>query len=95
MSSATALIELDDPVRGRLVVGSGQTVVLLGPSGADLDSLAVSELALRIEEQYGVTFDDDDVETLAIMTLGEFAAEVSARSTVPATRTATLDGASR
>ncbi|GAA4459928.1 acyl carrier protein [Phytohabitans houttuyneae] len=53
---------------------------MLGPSGADLDSLAVSELALRIEEQYGVTFDDDDVETLAIMTLGEFAAEVAKRA---------------
>lgn len=53
---------------------------MLGPSGADLDSLAVSELALRIEEEYGVAFDDDDVETLAIMTLGEFAAEVAKRA---------------
>ncbi|MFD2767408.1 phosphopantetheine-binding protein [Micromonospora eburnea] len=53
---------------------------MLGPSGVDLDSLAVSELALRIEEQYGVTFDDDDIETLAIMTLGEFAAEVAKRA---------------
>lgn len=53
---------------------------MLGPSGVDLDSLAVSELAMRIEEQYGVTFDDDDIETLAIMTLGEFAAEVAKRA---------------
>lgn len=34
MPATAALVELDDPVRGRLVVGSGQTVVLLGPSGA-------------------------------------------------------------
>jgi ABC-type multidrug transport system ATPase subunit len=34
MAEAAALLELDDPVRGQLVVGSGQTVVLLGPSGA-------------------------------------------------------------
>jgi acyl carrier protein len=54
--------------------------IMLGPSGVDLDSLAVSELALRIEEQYGVTFDDDDIETLAIMTLGEFVAEVAKRA---------------
>jgi acyl carrier protein len=53
---------------------------MLGPSGVDLDSLAVSELALRIEEQYGVAFDDDDVESLAIMTLGEFSAEVAKRA---------------
>ncbi|MEU7616425.1 acyl carrier protein [Micromonospora rifamycinica] len=53
---------------------------LLGPAGVDLDSLAVSELAMRIEDEYGVTFDDDDIETLAIMTLGEFAAEVAKRA---------------
>ncbi|MEU1606415.1 phosphopantetheine-binding protein [Micromonospora matsumotoense] len=53
---------------------------MLGPSGVDLDSLAVSELALRVEDQFGVTFDDDDIETLAIMTLGEFAAEVAKRA---------------
>lgn len=34
MSSPGVLVELDDPLRGRLVVRSGETVVLLGPSGA-------------------------------------------------------------
>ena len=34
MAEVAALVELDDPVLGRLVVGSGETVVLLGPSGA-------------------------------------------------------------
>jgi acyl carrier protein len=53
---------------------------MLGPSGADLDSLAVAELALRIEDRYAVKFGDEDMESLAIMTLGEFAAEVSKRA---------------
>lgn len=53
---------------------------MLGPSGADLDSLAVAELAVRIQDQYGVKFGDEDIESLAIMTLGEFAAEVAKRS---------------
>ncbi|HEU5450034.1 MAG TPA: ATP-binding cassette domain-containing protein, partial [Acidimicrobiia bacterium] len=47
MSAATALIELDDPVRGRLVVGSGQTVVLLGPSGAGKTRLIRALLGLE------------------------------------------------
>lgn len=47
MPAATALIELDDPVRGRLVVGSGQTVVLLGPSGAGKTRLIRALLGLE------------------------------------------------
>jgi acyl carrier protein len=53
---------------------------LLGPSGIDLDSLAVAELALRIEDQYGVKFAEEEMEHLAIMTLGEFATSVDQRS---------------
>lgn len=41
-----ALLELDDPVRGRLVVRSGQTVVLLGPSGAGKTRLIRTLLGL-------------------------------------------------
>ena len=40
-------LELDDPVRGRLVVGSGQTVVLLGPSGAGKTRLIRALLGLE------------------------------------------------
>ena len=47
MPAATALIELDDPVRGRLVVRSGQTVVLLGPSGAGKTRLIRALLGLE------------------------------------------------
>ena len=47
MVDTAALIELDDPVRGRLVVGSGQTVVLLGPSGAGKTRLIRALLGLE------------------------------------------------
>ena len=40
------LLELNDPHRGRLVVGTGQTVVLLGPSGAGKTRLIRSLLGL-------------------------------------------------
>jgi ABC-2 type transport system ATP-binding protein len=43
----TALLELDDPVRGHLVVGIGQTVVLLGPSGAGKTRLIRALLGLE------------------------------------------------
>ncbi|MGA8115768.1 MAG: phosphopantetheine-binding protein [Actinocatenispora sp.] len=49
---------------------------LLGPGGVDLDSLAVAELALRIEDTYGVKFAEDEMEGLVVMTLGEFANEI-------------------
>jgi ABC-type branched-subunit amino acid transport system ATPase component len=47
MAATAALIELDDPVRGRLVVGSGQTVILLGPSGAGKTRLIRALLGLE------------------------------------------------
>jgi acyl carrier protein len=53
---------------------------LLGPSGVDLDSLAVAELALRIEDRYGVKFAEEEMEHLAVMTLGEFATAVQRRT---------------
>lgn len=59
---------------------------LIGPAGVDLDSLAVSELALRVEDEYGVKFIEEDMERLAVMTLGEFAAEVDNRRQSVATQ---------
>ena len=41
------LLELDDPLRGHLVVGSGETVVLLGPSGAGKTRLIRALLGLE------------------------------------------------
>jgi len=47
VTAPAALLELDDPVRGRLVVGSGETVVLLGPSGAGKTRLIRALLGLE------------------------------------------------
>lgn len=51
----------------------------LGPSGVDLESLALAELAVQVEDQYGVKFDEDEAEQLAAMTVGEFTSAVAAR----------------
>jgi acyl carrier protein len=56
----------------------------LGPAGLDLESLAVAELAVRVEDQFGLKFTDEDGEELALMTLDEFTAEVARRIAVPA-----------
>jgi len=56
----------------------------LGPAGLDLESLAVAELAVQVEDKFGVKFTDEDTEQLALMTLDEFAAEVTARIGVTA-----------
>jgi len=51
----------------------------LGPAGADLESLALAELAVRVEDHFGVQFGDDESETLAGLTVGEFCAMVQQR----------------
>jgi len=51
----------------------------LGPAGIDLESLAIAELGVRIEDQYGVKFGDDEVEKVAALSVGEFAALVAER----------------
>ena len=52
----------------------------LGSAGIDLESLAVAELAVRVEDEYGVKFADEEAEEMAGMTVGEFAEAISARS---------------
>lgn len=51
----------------------------LGPRGADLESLALAELAVRVEDTYGVKFAEDETEELSGMTVGEFCAVVEQR----------------
>jgi acyl carrier protein len=51
----------------------------LGPSGVDLESLALADLAVRVEDRYGLKFADDESEQLALMTVGEFTAMVAER----------------
>lgn len=52
---------------------------VLGPAGADLESVALVELTVRVEDHFGVKFDDDESEALAGMTVGEFCQAVQAR----------------
>ncbi|WP_035795337.1 phosphopantetheine-binding protein [Kitasatospora mediocidica] len=56
----------------------------LGPAGLDLESLALAELTVQLEDAYGLTFSDEDVETLATLNLGEFATALAARLAVTA-----------
>jgi acyl carrier protein len=51
----------------------------LGPRGADLASLALVELALRVEDEFGVKFSEEEAEELAGKTVGEFCAIVAGR----------------
>ncbi|MEU8216919.1 acyl carrier protein [Micromonospora taraxaci] len=53
----------------------------LGPAGVDLESLALADLSVRVEDRYGVTFADDESEQLALMTVGEFTTMVANRVT--------------
>jgi acyl carrier protein len=51
----------------------------LGPAGVDLESLALAELAVRVEDKFGVRFAEEESEELALMTVGEFTRTVSER----------------
>ncbi|WP_329003398.1 acyl carrier protein [Kribbella sp. NBC_00709] len=51
----------------------------LGPAGVDLESLALADLSVRVEDRFGVRFSDEESEQLALMTVGEFTAEVAGR----------------
>jgi acyl carrier protein len=51
-----------------------------GPAGANLESLALAELAVRMEDRFGVRIDDDEAEMMAAMTVGELCAAVAERA---------------
>jgi acyl carrier protein len=52
----------------------------LGPAGLDLDSLGLADLGVQVEDEFGVKFSHDDMESTALMTLDEFTAEVARRA---------------
>ena len=56
----------------------------LGPAGADLESLAMAELAVRVEDRFGVQFADEESEELALMTVGELCRTVADRASAVA-----------
>jgi len=53
----------------------------LGPAGADVSSLALVELAIRVEDAYGVKFSEDEAEELAGKTVSEFCLIVAGLAT--------------
>lgn len=55
----------------------------LGPRGADLASLSLAELAVRVEDEFGVTFSEEEAEELAGKTVGEFCVIVAGRMPAP------------
>lgn len=55
----------------------GQT--LLGPAGLDMESLAIAELAVRVEEEFRVKFTEDEAEQMVAMNIDTFAGEVTRR----------------
>lgn len=51
----------------------------LGPAGVDLESLALAELGVRVEERFGIRFSDDELDELATLSIDEFCAAVQTR----------------
>jgi acyl carrier protein len=60
------------------VDGVGEDTTL-GPAGVDLESLALAELGVRVEDRFGVKFADEEADELASYTVGEFASIVAER----------------
>jgi acyl carrier protein len=56
---------------------TGETV--LGPDGLDLESLAVAELAVRLQDLYGVKLQEEEMFELASASLDEMAAVIDSR----------------
>ena len=57
----------------------------LGPAGVDLESLALADLSVRVEDRYGLQFAEDESEKMALMTVGEFTTMVADRTAAKAT----------
>jgi acyl carrier protein len=53
----------------------------LGPAGMDLESLAITDLAVQVEDKFGGRFTDGDTKQFALMTLDEFTREIAKRVT--------------
>ena len=51
----------------------------LGPRGADVASLSLVELVVRVEDEFAVKFSEEEAEELAGKTVGEFCVIVAGR----------------
>ncbi|GAA1619483.1 acyl carrier protein [Catellatospora bangladeshensis] len=61
---------------------TGDTV--LGPEGLDLESLAIAELAILLEDTYGSKFTEEEMSGFTGLTIDQIAGEVTARTAVGA-----------
>ncbi|GAA1970687.1 acyl carrier protein [Kitasatospora viridis] len=52
----------------------------LGPNGLDMESLAIAEVSIQVEDRYGVKFEEDEAEQLALMNLGQLVEEIVKRA---------------
>ena len=53
-------------------------------SGLNLDSVAVLELVVEVENQFGITFEDDDLSVELFRNVGSLASAVEKKLTVAA-----------
>lgn len=58
----------------------------LGPSGLDLESLSVAEIAIQVEDTYGVKFEEDEMETVALLTISGLVKEIVERASATAAK---------
>ncbi|MEU3413178.1 MULTISPECIES: phosphopantetheine-binding protein [unclassified Streptomyces] len=56
----------------------------LGPAGLDLESLSVAEIAIQVEDTYGVKFEEDEMETVALLTVSGLVKEIVDRASAAA-----------
>ncbi|MFG2132540.1 acyl carrier protein [Streptomyces sp. NPDC048751] len=56
----------------------------LGPAGLDLESLSVAEIAIQVEDTYGVKFEEDEMETVALLTVSGLVKEIVDRAAAAA-----------
>lgn len=54
----------------------------LGAGGLDLESLALVELSMAVENKYKFKFPEEDAEFLLTVTLGQFVAETVRRQAI-------------
>ncbi|WP_406205728.1 acyl carrier protein [Kitasatospora sp. NBC_01560] len=52
----------------------------LGPNGLDLESLAIAEVSIQVEDRYGVKFAEDEAEQVALMNVGALVQEIVTRA---------------
>lgn len=56
----------------------------LGPAGLDLESLSVAEIAIQVEDTYGVKFEEDEMESVALLTVSGLVKEIVERAAASA-----------